>query len=42
MSQAAALPDVIRDIERVSADIVDRGRQFPPRSWPTWPAAAAR
>ena len=29
MSQAAALPDVIRDIERVSADIVDRAAQYP-------------
>ncbi len=29
MSQAAALPDVVRDIERVRADIVDRAAQFP-------------
>ena len=29
MSQAAALPDVIRDIERVGADIVAEAAQFP-------------
>lgn len=29
MSQAAALPDVIRDIERVSADVVEQAAKFP-------------
>ena len=29
MSQAAALPDVIRDISRVGADIVDQAAQYP-------------
>lgn len=29
MSQAAALPDVIRDIPRVGADIVDQAAQYP-------------
>ncbi|MDM0115435.1 RraA family protein [Variovorax sp. J22R133] len=29
MSQAAALPDVIRDIERTPADIVDKASAFP-------------
>lgn len=29
MSQAAALPDVIRDINRVGADIVDQAAQYP-------------
>lgn len=29
MSQAAALPDVVRDIERVPADIVAQAAQFP-------------
>ena len=29
MSQAAALPDVIRDFERVDAGVVERAAQFP-------------
>ncbi|MBL8303347.1 MAG: RraA family protein, partial [Ideonella sp.] len=29
MSQAAALPDVIRDIERVDAGVVEQAAQFP-------------
>lgn len=42
MSQAAALPDVIRHIERVAADVVAQAAKYPPPSWLTWPAGAAR
>jgi hypothetical protein len=39
MSQAAALPDVIREFERVDPKIVEEARNTRPRSWPTSPAA---
>jgi hypothetical protein len=41
MSQAAALPDVIREFERVDPKIVDQARNTLPRSSPTSPVAAA-